>query len=147
MNIFKNGMFKKTGLVIGFLFLYTVMLHAQTDIIGFDSDKWTLQRGSKVVDYLGRKSLRGTATLKDVEFENGIIEVDVAFNGTRCFGGINFRMQSETNFEHFYLRPHKSKFPDALQYTPVFNGISSWQLYNGTGFTAVAEIPYNQVIV
>ena len=33
------------------------------------------------------------------------------------------------------MRPHKSGKPDALQYTPVFNGLSAWQLYYGDGCT------------
>jgi hypothetical protein len=37
--------------------------------------------------------------------------------------------ESEREYGNFYLRPHQSGRFDALQYTPVFNGISAWQLY------------------
>lgn len=127
------------------LFLLLISAYPQEEIIDFESDRWMLI-DSKVVEHLGQKSLRGSAVLKDVVFENGVIEVDIAFNGTRCFAGFVFRMQSQGNFEQFYIRPHRTKLTDALQYTPVFNGLSSWQLYSGGSFTAPAEIPYNQWI-
>jgi sugar lactone lactonase YvrE len=87
----------------------------------------------------------GTAHLEDVEFENGVIEVDIAVERERTYPGIVFRRQSESNYEDFYVRPHRMKFySDALQYTPVFNGISCWQLYNGAGYTAGGQIPINE---
>jgi hypothetical protein len=132
-------------LFIACLMLVAVCASAQDEIIDFESDRWALQ-GAKVVTHLGQKSLRGSAILKDVEFGNGVIEVDVAFEGSRCFAGIMFHIHQGRNFEDFYLRPHKSKFPDALQYTPVVKGIGCWQLFNGDGFTALTEIPYNEWI-
>ncbi|MBN1224128.1 MAG: hypothetical protein JXB23_12850 [Candidatus Aminicenantes bacterium] len=110
---------------------------AQTDTIGFDSDRWELLPGSKVVEHLGRQSLMGGAVLKDVLLEDGVIEVDISFTGDRCFPGFSFRRSDDANYEEFYIRPHKSGQPDALQYTPVFNGLSAWQLYSGEGFTNV----------
>lgn len=111
--------------------------------VPFDSDQWLIQRG-EIVDFMGQKSLKGNASLKDVEFKNGIIEFDMNFTGNRGFAGINFRMQTPANGEHFYIRPHKSNQVDALQYTPIVNGISSWQLYNGDGYTSAANLPPNE---
>jgi hypothetical protein len=45
-------------------------------------------------------------------------------------GGV-WRVQDPGNYEEFYLRPHQSGNPDASQYTPVFHGLLSWQLYHG----------------
>ena len=127
-----------------FLWLSPILLvslaWAQDEIVDFDSGRWELQPGSKIVEYLGQKSLRGSAVLKDVVFENGVIEVDIAFTGGRCFPAINFRKQSQGNDEEFYIRPHKSGKPDALQYTPRFNGVSAWQLYYGPGATAARTL-------
>lgn len=117
---------------------FGVSLGAQEDIIEFTKDKWHLQ--GQVVDHLGQRSLRGRAILKDVEFENGVIEVDMAFDGARCFAMIMFRIQQGNSFENFYIRPHKSGQYDALQYQPVYNGLGGWQLYSGEGSTAAAEI-------
>jgi hypothetical protein len=135
----------KTCLPIFFVLLLAIGIFAQDETIDFESDRWIL-RGSTVVTHLDQKSLQGSAFLKGIEFQNGVIEVDMAFEGSRAFGGIVFRMKMSGDYEQFYIRPHKSRFPDALQYTPVTKGLSSWQLYSGEGFTAVAEIPYNQWI-
>jgi sugar lactone lactonase YvrE len=129
-----------------FVILFPVQIIAQEDIIDFESDRWVL-KDAQILQYMDRKCLSGYAYLKDLEFENGIIEVDIAVDGTRSYPGIVFRMQSEQDYERFYIRPHRSNlYPDVLQYTPAFNGVDSWQLYNGEGFTAGASIPVNQWI-
>jgi len=96
---------------------------------------------------MDRKCLIGSAFLKDVEFENGVIEVDLAVAGqkARTYPGLIFRIQSPGNYEHVYIRPHRaSLYPDAIQYVPAFNGIDGWQLYNGENYTSAADIPYNK---
>jgi len=116
----------------------------QTAIIGFESGEWTISAG-RIVDHLGRKALAGSAFLRDVEFTDGVIEVDMAMDGRRCFPGIIFRAESEADTEVFYVRPHRSKnYSHALQYTPRFRGVSGWQLYSGPGFTAGADIPLDR---
>jgi hypothetical protein len=45
------------------------------------------------------------------------------------------------NCESFFVRPHQVGNPDAVQYTPVFNGVSAWQLYHGPGFWAPISFP------
>jgi len=89
----------------------------------------------------------GAALLKGIEFENGIIEVDVAVDGRRSYPGIIFRMQSQFNRERVYIRPHRAGlYDDALQYVPTINGIDGWQLYTGTGYTAPLSIPEGEWI-
>ena len=139
-------------LVIIFLFSLTAITFGQsdTDIIDFDSDKWDIaDPNGKIEPFLFQKSLYlsgGQAYLKDVEFENGTIEVDIASHGFRGFGGIIFRVQAKTDYEVFYIRPHKSGLPDAVQYTPVFNGLSEWQLYSNEGFIGPIDIPVGKWI-
>ncbi len=116
------------------------------DAIDFGSDRWTVTSG-RIVEHLGRKSLQGSASLKDVVFGDGVVEVDVAVTGARSYPGVLFRMESPRDFERVYLRPHRagpSGYPDAVQYVPGFNGVDGWQLYNGPGFTAAATIPAGQ---
>lgn len=119
---------------------------AQNEVIGFDSDEWGL-RNAEVTEHLGRTALTGSAYLENVEFENGVIEVDIAVDGSRSYPGIVFRRQSQNDYEHVYIRPHRAGlYPDALQYAPVFNGIGCWQLFNGEGYTAGIDIPENEWI-
>lgn len=135
---------KKSIILFVVLFVFS-SVHAQEEVIDFDSDRWTLF-DAQIVDYLDQKALHGAAILKDVMFDNGVIEFDIAFQGSRCFAGLMFRMSSESDYEEIYLRPHQTNNPDALQYTPVFKGLSGWQLYNGPGFTNAVRIPYKQWI-
>jgi len=116
----------------------------KTSHIPFNNENWKFFNG-EVVEYLGRQSLSGTASLQGVEFENGVIEFDIAINGKRSYPGVFFRVQSPANYEHFYIRPHRvGLYPDALQYTPAFNGSSCWQLYNGEGYTSAVNMPKDE---
>ncbi len=119
---------------------------AQEGPVDFGSDRWTMI-DARVSEHLGRKSLAGTALLKDVAFENGVIEVDVACTGARSYPGVVFRIQRPGESERVYIRPHRSGpggYPDVVQYVPTFSGVDSWQLYSGEGFTAFAPIPSGQ---
>jgi len=132
----------KTGVAILFgIMLMGLRVSAQEGAVDFESHRWRVTDG-EIVTHLGRRSLAGTALLKDLKFQNGVIEVDVAVNGQRSYPGLIFRMHSRGNYERVYLRPHRAGlYPDAIQYTPVFSGVAGWQLYHGKGFTAGAGIP------
>ena len=130
--------------LIALLTVITSNNKAQSIAVDFDSDQWVSVNSQKQ-EFLGRKSLMGFAYLKDMEFENGVIEVDVAVQRMRSYPGILFRMTSPTEYERVYLRPHRAGlYPDAIQYVASFNGIDSWQLYNGEGMTAPVVLPYNE---
>jgi sugar lactone lactonase YvrE len=114
---------------------------AQGGAIGFDSELWTVRAG-QVVEHLGREAFAGFAYLDGVDLTEGVVEVDLAVNGRTSYPGIVFRMASERDFEHVYVRPHRAgQYPDAAQYAHNANGISSWQLCNGDGYTAPVELP------
>ena len=133
-------------LPVAFLLLLSAStLPAQT----LDFEKgWELAgKGSAVVPYLGRNALRlgtGNAYRRDVRLKDGTIEFDVATTGQRSFFYVQFRMESDREYEEIYLRPHKTGLGDALQYNPVFKGESNWQLYHGEGGTAPVDIPRDE---
>ena len=130
--------------IFSILFITLSGLKAQDGIIDFDSDQW-VKNNAKVVEHMGRKALMGFAFLNDVEFENGIIEVDIATSPERSYPGVLFRIQDMQTYERFYIRPHRQHlYNDALQYVAAFNGIDSWQLYNGSGETSLIDIPANE---
>jgi hypothetical protein len=116
--------------------------------IPFDDTRWQIDAAEhEFVDHLGQKALRlrgGAAMLPDLNIGNGLVEFDVAVSQERGFAGLIFRSQDDANFEHFYIRPHQSGNPDANQYTPVFNGVSAWQLYHGEGYGAPVEYRYDE---
>jgi hypothetical protein len=116
----------------------------QADAVDFDSDRWQTPN-ARITEHLGRRSLAGFAYLNDVELESGVVEVDLAVDGSRSYPGIIFHMQSGQDYEEIYIRPHRAGlYSDAIQYMPTLNGIGCWQLYNGEGYTASVELPLDQ---
>ena len=92
---------------------------------------------NRIEQYKGKTSLvlrGGLALVADAEFTDGVIEYFCAFPDGRAFVGATWRVQDAANREEFYIRSHQSGNPDANQYTPVFNGLSAWQLYHGEGY-------------
>ena len=133
-------------LVPAFLFLLAgAALPAQT--LDFEQGWEVAGKGSAVAPYLGRNALRlgtGNAYRRDVRLQDGTMELNVATTGERSFFYVQFRMESDREFEEIYLRPHKTGLGDALQYNPVYKGESNWQLYHGEGGTAAVDIPRNE---
>jgi len=126
---------RSAGLVAVALFLMGAPAAPQA-VIPFDSPRWD-HLDSRTAEHLGRSSMQGMAMLRGAAFRDGVIEFDVAVDGRRSYPGVLFRMQGMDTWEHVYVRPHRAGlYPDAVQYTPEMNGISSWQLYNGDGYTA-----------
>ena len=121
---------------------------SEQPIVEFESERWHIDDpDAEVMFYMNEKSLylvEGIAHLEDVDFEDGVIEVDVAAHGNPGFAGVVFRYQPGGDHEEIYIRPHRSGLPDALQYTPVVHGSAAWQLYSGPGYTAEAYIPTNR---
>jgi hypothetical protein len=131
------------------LLLGSLACLAQDQAIPFESRYWILD-SAQVVEQAGRKAVTGLAVLKDVVFQDGIIEFDVwapdtRLTGGRAYPGVLFRMRSRDEAERLYIRPHRAGlYADAVQYTPVFNGLAGWQLYSGDGFTNSILFPLNE---
>lgn len=123
-------------------------LAARLEEVPFDSGRWQIEAvHSRVEEHRGRTSLHlrdGTAWVKDVELTDGVVEVDIAFTDERGFIGLLWRLLDAGNHEQFYVRPHQSGKPDANQYTPAFDGLTSWQLYHGPGYGAPVEYRFDE---
>lgn len=104
----------------------------------FDNDQVGIER------IAGRTAIKirsGKAMLEGVSFENGLIEFDMYMSGERAFAYLFFRGESDQAYEVIYLRTHKSGAPDAVQYAPVFQRRSAWQLYYDETGSAAARFP------
>lgn len=121
-------------------------LHAET--VPFDDPAWRIEGDAILhLEYQGRQALylqNGFAVLPEVTLENGVVEFDMAFSAERGFSGAVWRLQGPGEYEHFYVRPHQSGMPDANQYTPVFGGVSGWQLYHGDGYSTPRHYRFNE---
>lgn len=104
---------------------------SSTQKVDMVSDSWSTSEKATFERFDNRETLvltGGRIEAKNQRFTNGIIEVDVYANSIRSFAGITFRKQGD-NMEEVYMRMHKSSQVDAVQYTPIFNNESNWQLY------------------
>ena len=132
-------MLYRTLLLLLFVAIATNTSAQQLTSVPFDSDRWEIFGDeAEMVTYKGKSSFfakQSGAILKDANFKNGTITFNIAVPEQRAFPGVYFRMENDNNYEEFYIRPHQSGNPDAAQYTPVYNGITGWQLYHGPGFS------------
>lgn len=123
------------------LLLTPLAVGAET--VPWDSPRWEFAGEThRVETHLGQNALYldyAQAVLPDIDLASGVIEFDVAFAEDRGFSGVGWHRQGDDDFEHFYLRPHQSGFPDACQYQPVFASWDAWQIYAGEGFGAAIE--------
>lgn len=128
-------------LVITFLIL--AFVH-----ISVAADEWQARGdGVKILsddDQLIYRLERGYLDGVSKNFKNGIIEFELNVSHERAFFYVYFRKQSAAESEVVYIRTHKSDAPDTLQYSPVYQGRSAWQLYHGDRGTAPATLPLNE---
>ena len=136
------------GEVVPAMLVLPLGLAAQTQQLHFTDGGWEFQgTHTKVESYHGKTAVRfqsGSAVYRDIAFEDGTIEFDLAVTPYRSFVYLKFRMESDSEYEDLYVRPHKSMAPDAIQYSPVYQGSSNWQLYHSTGYTGAADLPPHQ---
>ncbi|SFS69678.1 family 16 glycoside hydrolase [Lutibacter maritimus] len=114
--------------LLGFQFATAQNISTKIEMI---PSQWDVPDSALFEKFDNRETLvlkDGRATVKNQNFTIGTIEVDVYANSKRSFAGISFREHND-NLEEVYMRMHKSNQVDAVQYTPMFNNESNWQLY------------------
>jgi hypothetical protein len=134
-------------MIIGSL-VSTRLLSQERKTAMLDPDAWEIDAARhEFTNYRGQDALyleNGTARLIGSSFKTGIIDYDVNFREGRKFIGVHFRIKDKRNYEEFYLRAHQSGNPDAMQYTPVFNGVAGWQLYYGEGYSTAHKYNFTE---
>ncbi len=120
---------------------------AQDTTISFEGKQWRVAARSAVVEkHLGRDALAlsgGRVRLDDIEFTDGVIEFDVAYEETQGFIGPLWRAADDRNYEEIYFRSHLNNKSDAVQYTPVENGNSAWQIFSDENAIAPINQKFN----
>jgi len=82
--------------------------------------------------------VRGIACRPDLALDDGIVEFELA-PPSDGFAGIAFRMASSADYEIVYFRTSAERRWIGVQYQPVYEGETTWQLYHGDGYEA--DIP------
>ncbi|WP_425410125.1 hypothetical protein [Hyphococcus sp.] len=115
--------------------------------IAFEDKEWRIAaREAEIGEHLGRAALilrGGRLWLDDLEFSDGVIEFDVAFDEGQGFMGPMWRAEDDDRFEEIYFRTHLSGKPDAVQYTPVENSLSAWQIFSDGNAQAAIDLNYD----
>ncbi len=111
-------------------------------------ERWEINGAAEIVSEMGEATLRipaGGATLKELDFTDGTVMLEMRVTSRPSFVGFHFRA-GEQDTEHIYFRPHKSGLWDAIQYQPIMNGSSSWQTHTGPGFSQAVALPAGEWI-
>ncbi len=98
---------------------------------------------AEIVYWGGREALRlenGLALIPGSMLRDASIEVLIGTDGP-AYPGVAFRLADVLNYELAYAVPHVSGEWDAIQYDPIFHGSNTWQLYHGSSYQQIAQIP------
>lgn len=138
---------RKINLV--YLLLTLIILFNSTFVYAqqqFDGGNWTSKAGVELKLLDGQKNIyltRGRLNFTGEAIQDGIVEFDMYTESERAFVYVYFREVSDQESEVVYIRTHKSNAPDTVQYAPVYQGRSAWQLYHGEKGTAPATLSAN----
>jgi hypothetical protein len=90
--------------------------------------------------YLDNEIGIGTSVLlkEDVNYDNYRLEVEIACPGTIGFIGLIFGAHDASNYELVYVSPGSNTALGEIQYDPIMNGSSTWQIYQGPKYQAPA---------
>ncbi len=113
----------------------------------FGGYTWEAQaERADLVPYKGKLALaleKGGLWADNANFEDGVISFKVAYPEHRAFIGAAWHIQDRTDYEEMYFRSHLNNTPDTIQYTPVNNGRSAWQIYTDGNALAPAVQDYD----
>lgn len=129
------------------LFLFVNSSLSAQNVTELNGISWQTEGKVLKENYKNKDCLRtdeGVAIAQNLNFKNGIIEFSMCIQPGRGFAGIRFHGDGMGDTEEFYIRKHQSGNPDAMQYTPVYNGIAGWQLYYGDGYSAAKQHVFDE---
>ncbi len=150
--------FKIMGMMSWLLLFFAKTSSAVVPIlVPFNSGQWEFNgttSAHKIVNYAGKTAVlagmadKEFATLKNVSFKNGVFETDAIFQRKDIIAGyVEIRWHCQEGVrqcDKLYLRPNKSAFPNSVQYAPIINGISNWQLYDAPYNIATVSFPFGK---
>lgn len=114
------------------------------ETIVFQGQTWRVAaQEARVESFEGRETLvlrGGRVWLEGGSFSDGVITFDAKYDEVQGFIGPAWRAESDNRFEEIYFRSHLNEKPDAVQYTPVENGNSAWQIFSdGNAIASISQ--------
>ncbi|WP_259067550.1 DUF1080 domain-containing protein [Mucilaginibacter sp. X4EP1] len=153
---------KILGTILLLMIVYAQALKAQNQSVTHNysvikPNDWSIPRNDTVDytfnEYLGQKALlmkrkygnykAGTPIYpKDLNFKDGIIEMDIAWPGAKGgYIGFAFRIKDPHHYETVYFRPESSGTINAIQYMPEKKADFNWWDYESDKYQAKATLP------
>lgn len=128
-------------IIIAALVAAAAPLRAQND------GRWITERATLAPGFAGVGDsiglLAGIALRPDLQLRDGTIEFDIAPPPSDQFAGIAFHAASAADYEILYLRSsNESGRWIEMQYQPVWQGETNWQLYPGPNYSATIPASY-----
>ena len=149
--------------LLGCLLLPFAPAAAQTTTVPASAEGW--ENATEFVTHNGKQAIRlddgGRAAtgnnltfVRDLTFENGTIEYDIALDEGARFSSLHFRHLDPDNTEHVYLRAAFAGDPNAsggVQYAGIVDGVNYWDLsfdyQTGVAFRGGGEWNHVKLIV
>ncbi|WP_135551821.1 LamG domain-containing protein [Paenibacillus cymbidii] len=78
---------------------------------------------------------------ESLPFDSFRLQAEVCIPGSEGFIGLAFGARDRENYELVYWWPGTDTEPGEIQYDPIMNGSSTWQIYNGPAYQASAPFP------
>ncbi|MDF2659450.1 MAG: hypothetical protein K0Q94_2241 [Paenibacillus sp.] len=129
------------------------MTRKQWDLTGEIGDFDYAEAGARPGTWAGREAtyLEGFHTIPvllrdEISFDSYRIEAEVASPGPYGFIGLAFGARDIGNYELVYISPGQETSPGDIQYDPIMNGSSTWQIYQGPAYQAFAPFPAGEWI-
>lgn len=127
------------------LFVMPAAAEGSPETITFAGKTWEVSaERAEQIEHDGKAAVRlekGVLRWDDADFKNGVISFKAAYPEHQAFIGAAWRVQNRTDAEQMYFRAHLNDKPDSLQYTPVNNTLSAWQIYSDGN--AIAPLQQN----
>lgn len=137
---------RNTLIALAALSLTAPALAQDNTILTFSGLEWSVAGTPLEATYREREALRlhqAGLELTGADYDDFVVEYDLAMEAGQGFNGVYFR-QNGQDADQIYFRHHLSGQPDSAQYTPVFDGLSAWQIYTSPGFWQAIDFPIGE---
>jgi hypothetical protein len=114
----------------------------RTDTLDYAFDQYQGQKALIMKRKFGNYKAGTVAYPKNLNFKDGIIELDIAWAGDKGgYVGFAFRIKDAHHYETVYFRPESSGTINAIQYMPEKKADFNWWDYESTKYQAKATLP------
>lgn len=114
----------------------------RTDTLDYAFDTYLGQKALLLKRKIGNYKSASVAYPKNLNFKDGVIEMDVAWPGKQNgFVGLAFRVADAHHYETLYFRPESSGTINAIQYMPEKKFDFNWWDYEADKYQAKATLP------